>query len=116
MSELRNIFHIFVFEFFINKTFFLKLKKNREGLLVTFEFYVGFKLTTANDTNTKIQQFWEIYSNFGTDYNKFLINLVLSEVRDIVATYEAFDLFQQREAIGNTMFLSISSILFFHYL
>lgn len=76
---------------------------------ISFEFFIGYKLGYSNDTQTRIQELFEIYSNFGDDYEKFLGNLVLSEVRDIVAQYEAFDLFQKREDIGNTMFSSIYS-------
>jgi len=78
--------------------------------LVSFEFYVGYKFSNSNDTATKIKQYWEIYSNFGGNYNHFLNMLVLSEVRDTVAQYEAFDLFQKREQIGDAMFTSISNI------
>lgn len=82
----------------------------REGLTVTFEFYVGYTLGTSNTTEGRIADFWNIYSKFGGDYEYFLSNLVLAEVRDIVAQYEAFDLFGKREEIGNTMFSSITSI------
>lgn len=78
--------------------------------MVTFEFFIGYRLGVSNDTNTRIQELWKIYSNFGDDYTTFLGNLVLAEVRDIVAEYQAFDLFQKREEIGNNMFASIKSV------
>jgi len=90
--------------------YYRKSSLNREGLLVTFEFFIGYTLGIANDSNTRIQELWEIYLNFGDDYNTFLANLVLAEVRDVMGEYEAFDLFQERETIGNTMFSSIQEI------
>lgn len=77
---------------------------------MTFEFYVGYRLGTANTTAGRIAEFYEIYTQFGEDYEIFLSNLVLAEVRDIVSQYEAFDLFQKREEIGDNMFTSIKTI------
>ena len=84
----------------------------REGLLLDFEFYVGYKLTTksANTDAKKIDQLMNIYKTCGGEWDIFLEMLVLAEVRDVAAQYGAFDFFQKREVIGTALFNNIYQV------
>lgn len=51
-----------------------------------------------------------IYKTCGEDWDIFLEMLVLAEVRDVAAQYEAFDFFQKRDVIGTALFNNVHQV------
>lgn len=75
-----------------------------EGLKFHIAIAIHYKVGLSfNDPKQLAKEFHEIYARFGDDWEDVVKNIAIASIKDATQYYQAFDFFERRGDIDNSI-------------